>query len=452
MLNRVITVDFNKKSGKIKPLHGINGGPRSGGYNLPYDFSEEFSEMAVPFVRVATAPGEYGLNQFIDVHAIFPDFSADESLEESYNFLPTDLYIASVKATGANIVFRLGECREPYSRRLYTRLKISPEKWASICEHIIMHYNEGWASGFKLGIKWWEIWSGADSPDGFGGTAEEYYELYRITANRLHERFPKIKIGGYGMGGFYSQNRLDATEEMKSYVPFMQKFFSYITREETYAPLDFFTWCCHTSSPDELAMHVKYARNFLDGQGLKRTKSVVAEYNTAPRSDSLPALRPSFPSELGAALILAQKNSLDMMFYATSDAGSRMNGLYSIDDRETHRHYAAYNVMCAFGKLYKLGTAVESAGDYRREIYSLAAVGGDEAKIMIVTGNYSGRVELVLSGCEFATCSVEKIVAGGERGEGNVYRAEGVPVSGGKIIIPAKKNEIFLVSLFDKKD
>jgi hypothetical protein len=199
-------------------------------------------------------------------------------------------------------------------------------------------------------------------------------------------------------------------------------------------------------------MHVKYARNFLDGAGLKRTKSIVAEYNTTQRSDSLPALRPSFPSELGAALILAQKNSLDMMFYATSDVNSRMNGLYSLDDRETHRHYAAYNVMCAFGKLYKLGTAVESAGDYRREIYSLAAIGRDEAKIMIVTGGYSGRVELVLSGCEFATCSVEKIVSGGERGAGYVYRAEGVAVSGGKIIIPSKKNEIFLVSLFDKKD
>jgi hypothetical protein len=73
-------------------------------------------------------------------------------------------------------------------------------------------------------------------------------------------------------------------------------------------------------------------------------------------------------------------------------------------------------------------------------------------KIMIVTGGYSGRVELVLSGCEFATCSVEKIVSGGERGAGYVYRAEGVAVSGGKIIIPSKKNEIFLVSLFDKKD
>ena len=452
MLNRVITVDFNKKCGKIKPLGGINGAPRSGGYNLPYDFTEEFAQMNIPFVRVGMPTGEYGLNQFVDIHAIFPDPDADETLEESYNFLPTDLYIASVRGAGSDVFFRLGESREPYSRRLYTTLSVTPEKWASICEHIIMHYNEGWAAGYKLGIKWWEIWSGADSPEGFSGTPHEYYELYRVTANRLRERFPKIKIGGYGMGGFYSQNRLDATEEMKSYVPFMPKFFTYITREETKAPLDFFTWNCYTASPDELAMHIKYARTFLDGQGLRRTKCVIAEYNTLPRQDLPPALKDSFPAELGASLILAEKNSADMMFYSTSDPRSRMNGLFSVDDYVTHRHYAAYNVMCAFGKLYKLGTAIETTGDYRREIYSLAATDGEEAKLMLVTSGYSGRVELVLYGCNYTTCSVEKIAAGGERGAGTVYRAENVPISGGKIIIPAKKNEILLISLFDKKD
>jgi len=450
MLNRVITVDFEKKNGKIKPMNGINGGPRSGGYDLPYDVSEEFVEMGIPFVRTNGTAGEYGLNQFLNVHCIFPDFDADETLEESYNFLPTDLYLSSIRNTGAEIFYRLGESSEPYSRKIYTRPPSDPQKWARICEHIIMHYNEGWANGFKLNIKYLEIWNAPDSTVGFAGEPREYYELYRIVANHLRERFPKIKLGAYGARGFYSLNRLDAGEEAKSYIPFMQQFFAYVNAEATRAPLDFFTWSCYTSNPDELAMHIKYARTYLDGAGLKRTKSIVCEYNTVTKGDTPPALSPDFPAELGASLILAQKSSADMMMYSTADIRSRENGLFTIDDFvKTHR-YAAFNVMRAFGRLYKLGTSYETGGDYRKELYSLAAGNKDTASILLITRNYTGKVEIMLKGCPHNTCSVIKTVAGGERGEGTVYRAENIAITGSKIILPTKKNEIYEISLFTK--
>lgn len=452
MLNRVITVDFGKKNGKIKPVNGINGGPRSGGCGLPFDFSEEFVEMGIPVVRTGASAGEYGLNQFINVHCIFPDPDADPELEESYNFLPTDLYLASVKNTGAEIFYRLGESPEPYSRKLYAHPPKDAEKWASVCEHIIMHYNEQWANGFKLGIKNWEIWSAADSSVGMQGEPREYFELYRITANRLRERFPRIKIGAYGQSGFYSLNRLDATEEMKTYIPFMQQFLAYINRPETSAPLDFFTWTCRTSNPDELAMHIKYARSYLDAAGHKRTKSIISEYNSVKRGGVPIALRADFPSELAASLILAQKSSVDMMFYSTSDITSEDNGFFSIQDYRDHHRYCAYNVMCAFGKLYKIGTAVETTGDYRKEVYSLAAFNKKEAAILLATREYSGRVEVVLKGQSFTSCSVVKTVPGAERGTGNVYRAENIAVTGGRIIIPAKKNEIYFITLIPSED
>ncbi len=452
MLNRVISVDFDKKCGKIKPINSINGGPRSGGYNLPYDFSEEFSEMGIPFVRTNFSAGEYGLNQFINVHCIFPDFDADPDLEESYNFLPTDLYLASIKATGAEIFYRLGESPEPYSKKLYARPPKDFEKWARICEHIIMHYNEQWANGFRLGIKNWEIWNAPDSSVGMQGEPREYFELYRVVANHLRERFPKIRIGAYGQSGFYSLNRLDATEEMKTYIPFMQQFFAYINREETKAPLDFFTWTCYTSNPDELAMHIKYARNYLDAAGLKRTKSIISEYNTAKKGGTPTALRADFPSELAASLVLAQKSSVDMMFYSTSDISSVDNGLFSVEDYSKHHRYCAYNVMCAFGKLYKIGTAVETTGDYRKEVYALAAFNKKEGAILLATREFAGRVEIVLRGQSFERCSVIKNVAGGDRGTGNVYRAENIAVTGGKIIIPTKKNEVYYISLIPTSD
>ncbi len=450
MQKKEIRIDFNRKCGRVKPLNCINGGPRSGGYDLPFDFSDEFCQMGIPLVRTAGSAGEYGLNQYVNVHCIFPDFDADENLEESYNFLPTDLYLASIRNTGAGIFFRLGEGREPYSRKLFAKPPRDAEKWARICEHIVMHYNEGWANGFKLGIKYWEIWSAPELGECWAGTRQEYFDFYRITANHLRERFPKIKIGGYGARGFYSLNRLDATEEMKSYVPFMQQFFSYITAPDTAAPLDFFTWACYTTSPEELSLHAQYARSYLDTAGLRRTRSIICEYNTVDRGGQPPALRDSLPSEFAASLIMAQKSPADMMMYSSSDIYSRDNALFSMDDRTTPHHYASYGVMCSFSKLYKLGSVVDTGDDHRKELYSLAATDGKEGAMMMVTRNFEGKVEIILTETPFNTCTVSKTVGGGTRGKGANYRSKDVDISAGRLSLSVGAGEIYMLSFFNK--
>ena len=450
MEKKEIRIDFDKKCGRVKPLHCINGGPRSGGFDLPYDFTDEFLDIGIPLVRTSGSAGEYGHNQFVNIHCIFPDFNADEQLEESYNFLPTDLYLASIRNGGADILFRLGESREPYSKKLYARAPADKEKWARICEHIVMHYNEGWANGFKMNIKYWEIWSGPDSKECFADEKEEYFELYRITANLLSEKFPKIKIGAYGAGGFYALNRLDTSEEMKGYVPYMQSFFSYITNEQTSAPLDFFTWCCYTSSPEELAMHAKYARTYLDQAGLRRTKSIICEYNTAYKGQTPPALRKDAPSELAAALIMAQQSSADMLIYSTSDIYSKNNTLFTMDDHVTHHRYASHGVMRDFGKLYKLGNLVETGDNHRKELYKLAAINENEGALLMTTRDYEGKLELVFANCPFAFCSISKTVPGGTRGKGNVYRSKEMDISGGRLSLSVGKGEIYFVSFFNK--
>ena len=442
--HKIMTVDFERKCGKAKPLFGMNGGPRGGGYDLPVDFTEEYKELSVPFVRTASAAGEYGLNQFINIHCIFPDFNADEEAEESYNFLPTDLYLSSVRECGAEIFFRLGESPEPYKHKLYAKCPADKEKWARICEHIVMHYNEGWADGFKMNIKYFEIWSGADKQECFADNKEEFFQLYAIVAKHLRERFPKIKIGGYGMSGFYAQNRLGASEEEKTYVPAMQKFLNYIRQNE--APLDFFTWVCHTANPEELLMHAKYARNYLDISGFRRTKSILCSYNTAG-GDSLPFQKEGFAAEIVASLITAQRAPLDMMFYATSDVTSGKNGLFSMDDFTTPHRYAAFHTVGLFAKIYRLGTLAETNGDSPKEIYSIAAYNKDEGGIMLVTRNHTGKIEINLKGSEYDLCHVTKVVPGGERGRGIIYRSENIKINKNRLILSAKKNEVYYFEL-----
>ena len=447
MQKKEIKIDFEKKCGRVKPLHCINGGPRSGGYNLPFDFTDEFCAMGIPLVRTAGSAGEYGHNQYINIHCIFPDFDADENLEESYNFLPTDLYLASIKNTGAEIFYRLGESREPYSRKLYAKAPQNPEKWARICEHIIMHYNEGWANGFKLNIRFWEIWSAPDASECWASSPEEYFELYRITANHLRERFPRIKIGAYGARGFYSLNRLDASEEMKGYIPFLQKFLAYVTAEQTYAPLDFFTWACYTSNPEEISIHAKYARGYLDGARLRKTRSFICEYNTVDRGGTAPAIRESTPSELGATLIVAQKSQVDMMMYSSSEIYSRENALFTMDDHSTPHHYASFCVMKNFSQLYRLGTVIDTGDDHRKELYALAASNGSEAGALIAVRNFDGRVEIRLESSSFSYCTVQKIMPGGTRGKGSILRSQSIDITSGRLALSVSAGEIYYLSM-----
>ena len=137
-----------------------------------------------------------------------------------------------------------------------------------------------------------------------------------------------------------------------------------------------------------------------------------------------------------------------MMMYSSSDALSADNALFSVDDRVTHRHYASYDATLAFAELYRLGAAVETTADFRKEVYSLAAHNGKEGSILITTRNYRGKVELILKNSPYTTCSVMKISSGGERGSSVIYKAENVSIVGSKIIISAGENEIFSVKLF----
>ena len=447
MLSLKVSVDFSKKGGRVKPLHCINGAPRCSGNDLRLDFSEEYSEIGVPCVRTNTTGGDYGYNQFVNIHCIFPDFDADECDEASYNFHPTDLYLASIKSSGAEIFYRLGESSEPYARKIFAKMPRDPEKWARICEHIIMHYNEGWANGFKLGIKYFEIWNAPDCAAGLVGDSHEYFELYRVTANYLHERFPRIKLGAYGSLGFASLNRLDASEELKAAVPFMQQFLSYLNRSEPKPPLDFFTWACHAATPEELALHSRYARSYLDSAGFKRTKSIVCEFNAQDAKGSPPALRRDFPTYLAASMILAQKSAVDMMMYATADPYSPESGVFGVEDFVYRKKYAAYAAMCAFGGIYRQGSLVECSGEYRGEVYSLAAASAESGEIMLVVRSFEGRVEIALEGCPFANCRVTKYTVG-QRGSYTEYRSGDRAIVGGRIILPVKEHEIYRIALF----
>lgn len=442
MIKRTVSIDFSRKTGKLKPVNCLNNGPRFG-MDLQTDLTEQYREIASAYVRVSGVEAPYASSRYLDIHCIFPDMELDERFDASYNFAPTDRYLAAIKDSGADIFLRLGESREPYEIKKYTNVKYDNDKLARICEKIIAHYNKGWANGFKYNIKYVEIMCDVDTKDGWNRSQAEYCELYATVARHLKEAYPKIKVGAYSSGGFFSLNHYNGTAEEKGYISFMEFFFEYITRVSK-APLDFFSWKCYAESPEEVSLHSNYARSYLGQYGLKKTQSIISEFNLRG-TDKGEYLERKYPAALARAMIIAQKSNVDMMFYSHLDPSSEWNALYSLDERRDKHLYASYHVMTAFGALASLGNAVDSTEDYRTEIYSLAALGEKNGACVFSTADYSGVVEIVLGGKSFSTYSIKGIIGGGDRGSGFFTEERGLPIKNDTITLRVGKNEVYFL-------
>lgn len=395
-----ISVDFSKIKGEIKPIHGVGNGPVTGRFCS--NKVKEFKEAHIPFSRLHDTEGNMGLGEFVNIHCIFKNFDADVNDPESYNFTCTDKYLEYIKEAGTDIFYRLGETIENKCMivRNHTFVPKDFQKWAEICEHIIRHYNEGWADGYHMDIKYWEIWNEPEgAPDhnpNWSGTPEEYYELYRVTANHLKTCFPKLKIGGFASTGFYEFSE-DGIPSGVSTIPtdnirkgqtnhttkFIKGFFEYITAEETKAPIDFFSWHFYGTSVERAKFEIECAQKTLETYGLEHIENILDEWNYMECWHPLEGKMRK--SEKGAAFTSAmhtmmQKSALSKSMYYDAEVGRRcFCGLFNEYDAHCEKPYYQF---VAFGNLYALGTEVEVSED-KNGIYTLAATNGKSGGIIV---------------------------------------------------------------------
>ncbi len=442
---RNVVVDFSKKGGKMRPINGLNAGPRFG-IDMSLDLTEEYRAMAISYVRTDCVEPPFGSGRFVDIHCLFPDFNLDERFEASYNFEPTDRYLSSIKQAGAEIFLRLGETPDSYDPRPHIKPPTDYEKYARICERIIAHYNEGWGRGLKLGIKYVEIMCCTDEPSGWSSSRAEYFELYRIVANHLRGRFPRIRIGAYSSGGFFSLNNLNATPLQRSYIDTLESFLEYIGNKQTAAPLDFFSWRASCADAEELSLHSNYARNYLVQAGFRRAQSIVTDFSLVEGYQPQYMER-EYPAKLLSALITAQRSDIDMLFLSSGDPRSNRCPFYCTEDRTGAHLFGPFRAMEAFGELCRLGTEVETEGEYRRELSTLAATDGDAGAILVVTRNYNGIIEVDVRGACYTSYTLRGLIGGGERGEGYYSTDRPTPLRDGRVRLRAGKYEVYLLTL-----
>lgn len=376
-----IKIDFDKTEGKVKPLHGMNNAPQRG---MMTELYQRIGEAGIPYCRFNDMGGMYGGGRYVDIANLFRNFDADPSLPESYDFAFTDWLFEHISAQGAKIFFRLGPSIEN-SQRIKAYYIYPPAdnlKWAQICEGIIKHYNYGWADGYHYDIQYWEIWNEPDNEPEirdnacWKGTKEQFFELYVTAANYLKEKFPELKIGGYGSCGFYSLTGFyakvaNSSQRTDYFVEFFEDFIDYISAPEHRAPLDFFSWHSY-ATVEHNTVWADYVRNYLDDHGFAHTESILNEWN--------PGVKRRGTEEdacyITDMLITMHSKPVDLMTYYNGEMNLVYGGLFDLVNYDI---FPAYYSLHSYNELYRLGNVAQTES----ELPVLAATDGRVGKLLV---------------------------------------------------------------------
>ena len=386
-----IKVDFSKTVGKVKALNGVNCAPYSPilGPNQT-TVQDRFTAAHIPYSRLHDCGGSWGGTHFVDIPNVFPNFDADENDPANYDFYYTDEYIKAIQDAGAEAYYRLGVTIEWGSKKYTSIMPKDFSKWARICEHVIMHYNEGWADGFHYNLKYWEIWNEPDNPGTeygscmWSGTKEDFYDLYKTASIYLKSKFPNIKIGGYGSCGFYAVTRDNVSDAFKSFVPYFTDFLEMVKKEN--CPLDFFSWHIYTGDEKEIFAHAKYVRETLDSYGFEATESHLNEWNIGSEGKNFAEKHTMEGGSFLAAVMckLQNTNYVDQALYYCFSPAAGYNGFRNHNDGSIAPSWYPF---CAFGELYVLQNAVLT--EHSDGIYAAAATDGKEYAVLI--SNYNSE-------------------------------------------------------------
>lgn len=354
---QIFNIDLTKTGRKIKYMNAVNNGPTAPNVRGTATNFDLYKEAEISFARLHDSAffTGYGGDFSVDVHRIFRNFDADVNDPASYIFEPTDKYIKNITDAGTKVFYRLGAAIE-HGYKFGTLPPKDFKKWAEICEHIIMHYNEGWANGFHYGIEYWEIWNEPDtgykqgnSPT-WGGTMDQFFELFEITLYHLKERFPHLKIGGPALCSV--TDSLDIFNDM----------FTYLTRDGKHAPLDFFSWHMYGEDVNEFPRKIRLVDEVLTKYGYGDIETSLNEWNYVhgwvgeEYTYSLAqqkALKGS--SFVAGAMCVGQSEKLDTLMYYDARP-TAWNGIF---EAGTYKPYKTYYVYLMFRDLLHLGTQVD---------------------------------------------------------------------------------------------
>jgi hypothetical protein len=385
-------VDAGKVIGEIRSFQGLNGPPSPVMAGLP-TLVEQYKALRINQVRTHDSMGPTDIDAHFDIgngelawlipddaqragvvkagnaSIIFPNWNDDPEKPESYNFGPTDKLITGIRASGAEVYYRIG--------RSWGATNINPpddfDKYASVVKHVAMHYNQGWANGFHDSIRYWEFWN---EPDGlfWSGTPEQFYSLYGKTALALKSVDPTLRVGGDGKA-FPSDDG-----------GYREGFIDYCASH--HVPLDFYSWHTYangSADPYDAVRLAKEIRRILDTHGFPNAESILSEWNLsadfteAEKAELQGAHNAAY---IGAVLSYFQDTSIDHAHFYRGDAA--WMGLFGLDGKPFKTAYS----FKAMGKMQDTPQRLALEGTDTFGFAGLAGRSPDGKTVQILLSNY----------------------------------------------------------------
>jgi xylan 1,4-beta-xylosidase len=371
---RQVTVDASRPVGIIRSLQGVSGSPLPGDDSHP-DLTAQHRALGVDLVRTHDLDCKgTGDIDGAGPNRIFPDWSADPNNPSSYNFGPTDRAILSIVRAGEEVEFNLGHsdlrCAGIDANNVPPP---DPVKYATVARRVAQHYNDGWANGFRLGIRYWEIWNEPDLVPFWAGTREQFYALYAATSRALKSLHPWMQVGGPA---------LTTNNDLTGY---RESLLSYIRAHDL--ALDF--WSIHhyadfTEDPVDFLRLAREHRALLDAYGFRRTTIHLNEWNYGLIDQ---------PTAMQRAAFVADS------LLAMQDAPIARAAFYRF---ETERGGGDFGLARLDGTFSKAGYAFGAVGSLKRTPLRLRATGGDPGGLAVEAGRspWTGETRVLISNYE----------------------------------------------------
>ena len=447
-----VKVNLSIPVGEIKPLHGMCNGPVSYGADL----TRLFKEIGVPAVRFDGVDTPMS-GCAIDISKIFRNFDADPSDEANYDFSYSDKYVTAARLAGAEIIYRIGESRDLLDPERAVRRPKDLDTLARVCVNIIRHYNDRWAKGFSLDIKYFELWN----RDIWGKDSLSYdMDVYRRLANAVKLYNEDIKVGGLCF--------CERAAEVGEFLRFCKK---------NHVPIDFLTIDCFKGAPQKAISYVrdviKSARNygeedleviiskwaFVDIGADDNEKNGILE-ELACGGKPAEAIRKRIFSDryslknaaFSAAFLLGLEEISGVSAAYAYDAQPVVSPFCGLADR-TGEPAKQFYALKAFGELYRMKNkvfcGVESPEGFAHSgIYAAAAVSDSgEALVLIASFDGCGTVDLRLDGIPENLYTAEVFMLDGVK---NMEGGASVALSGEqkRLVLNVSPYGVFAVKLY----
>lgn len=259
----------------VKPLLGVNIGPGPQGEAGNVDVTTLYKQRGVNLVRTHDYYGP------LDMATLYPDRGKDPLLQSSYNFTASldttygrssDSVFAAIVNGGFEPYFRIGDSYNNVAPPSSAQLA----NWSQAAVQVLKHYRLGQWSGYTSSFRFVEIGNEPDNAQFWPAplTANNFNQLYDVTARAVRTAFPTLKIGG---PGWAPTGCLTSIGQSK-----VRSLLDYVKANGT--PMDFLSFHVYGSDAATYLSCAQFYRNELDTRGLTTVELHISEWNTSDGS------------------------------------------------------------------------------------------------------------------------------------------------------------------------